>query len=72
MDHRECEKAHMDTDMGTDYRDADAGLSLPLHNSEALRVVIIAGVSFASLTIPLSSLLACCPKATSNTLSNLI
>jgi hypothetical protein len=67
MDHRECEweMAQMDMDMWMDYRDADVGLSLPLHNnSEALRIAIIAGVSFASLTIPLSRLLAFCPKAT--------
>jgi hypothetical protein len=70
---REWEMAQIDADMGVgiDYRDAD--LSQPLHtDSEALRVAIIAGVSFASLTIPLSRLLVLYPKATSNTLSNLI
>ncbi|KAJ7921562.1 hypothetical protein B0H13DRAFT_2415287 [Mycena leptocephala] len=62
----------MDTDMGMDYRDADAGLSQPLHtDSKALRVAVIAGVSFASFSIPLSRLLAFCPKATLNTFSNL-
>jgi hypothetical protein len=67
MDHREREKAEMDVDMGIDYRDANAGLSLPLHtNSKALTATIIAGVS--SSTIPLSRLLAFYP----NTLSNLI
>jgi hypothetical protein len=71
MEQREREKAQMDTAMGMDYRDAD--LSQPLHNnSKALRVVVIAGVFFASFTIPLSRLLVFCPKATSNALSNLI
>jgi hypothetical protein len=61
MEQRQREKAQMDTDMEMDCRDADAGLSLPLH--KALRVAIIAGASFASLIIPLSCLLAFCPKA---------
>jgi hypothetical protein len=60
----------MDAGMGMEYRAADA---CPLQNNkEVLRVAIITGVAFASLTIPLSCLLAFCPKTTSNTLSNLI
>jgi hypothetical protein len=50
--------------MGMGYQDAD--LSQPLHTDSkilTLRVVIVAGVSLASLTIPLSCLLAFCPKA---------
>jgi hypothetical protein len=59
--------------MGMDYLDVDADLLQPLHtDSKVLRVTIIAGVSFVSLTIPLFRLLAFCPKATSNTFSNLI
>ncbi|KAJ7921632.1 hypothetical protein B0H13DRAFT_2655956 [Mycena leptocephala] len=59
----------MDTDMGMDYR--DAGLSLSLHtDSKALRVAIITGVAFASLTIPLSSLSQNChPKIDGSTIT---
>jgi hypothetical protein len=72
MDHREREW-EMAIEMGMDYLDVDADLSQPLHtDSKVLRAAIIAGVSFVSLTIPLSCLLAFCPKATSNILSNLI
>jgi hypothetical protein len=64
MEQREREKAQMDTDMGMDYRDADADLSLQLHtDSKALRVAIIAGVSFVcSLLLLLDPFL--CPHQT--------